>query len=67
MISYRPILHISIYYRGSSKTKTKLKKQLSTYSKRLSINLCEPFVDICLDTFDAQEEKQIQQECMTRL
>jgi hypothetical protein len=25
-------------------------------------NPCEPSVDICLDTFDAQKEKQIQQE-----
>ncbi len=38
MISGKPILHISIYYRGSSKSKAELKKPLSTYAKRLLSN-----------------------------
>ena len=62
MKSNRPVLHISIYYRGSSKIKTTLKRQLSTYIKRSSSNPDEPSVDICLDTFDEQEEKQVLQE-----
>ena len=62
MNSNRPVLHISIYYRGSSKIKTTLKRQLSTYIKRSSSNPDEPSVDICLDTFDEQEEKQVLQE-----
>ena len=62
MNNNKPILRISIYYRGSSKSKTKLNKQLLAYTKRLLNNPCEPSVDICLDTFDAQKEKQIQQE-----
>ncbi len=64
MISYRPILHISIYYKGSSITKAVLKKQLSTYIKKLISNPWEPAVGICLDTFDEREEKQIQQQLM---
>jgi hypothetical protein len=62
MNNNKPILYVSIYYQGSSKSKAKLNKQLSAYAKRLLGNPCEPSVDICLDTFDAQEEKQIQQE-----
>lgn len=62
MNSNKPVLHISIYYRGSSKSKTTLKRQLSTYIKRLSSNPYEPSVDIRLDTLDEQEEKQILQE-----
>ncbi|WP_054695787.1 hypothetical protein [Syntrophomonas palmitatica] len=62
MNSNKPVLHISIYYRGSSKSKIKLKKQLSAYTKRLLSNPWKPSVDICLDTFDEQEEKQILQE-----
>ena len=62
MNSNRPVLHTSIYYRGSSKIKTTLKRQLSTYIKRSSSNPYEPSVDICLDTFDEQEEKQVLQE-----
>jgi hypothetical protein len=60
----KPILHISIYYRGSSKLKTKLNKQLTAYTKRLISNPWELAVNICLDTIDAQEEKQIQQQLM---
>lgn len=62
MNSYKPVLHISIFYRGSSKSKTALKKQLSAYAKRLLNNPWEPSVDISLDTFDEQEEKQVLQE-----
>lgn len=62
MNNNKPTLHISIYYRGNSKLKTKLNKQLSAYTTRLLSNPCEPPVDICPDTFDTQEEKQIQQE-----
>jgi hypothetical protein len=62
MNSNKPILHISIYYRGSSKFKTELKKQLSLYTKRILSNPWEPAVDICLDAFDEQEEKQVLQE-----
>jgi hypothetical protein len=62
MNSDKPILHISIYYRGSSKPIAELKKQLSTYSKRLLSNPWEPCVDICLDTLDAHEEQQVLQE-----
>ena len=62
MNSNRPVLHISIYYRGSSKIKTTLKRQLSTYIKRSSSNPDEPSVDICLDTFHEQEGKQVLQE-----
>lgn len=58
----KSILHVSIYYRGNAKSKTNLNKQLSAYTKRLLSNPCEPSVDICLDTLDAQEEKQIQEE-----
>jgi hypothetical protein len=64
MNNNKPILYISIYYRGSSKSKTKINKQLTSYTKRLISNPWEPDVNICLDTFDAQEEKQIQQELM---
>jgi hypothetical protein len=62
MNSDKPILHISIYYRGSSKSKAELKKQLSRYSKRLLRNPWEPSLDICLDTLDAQKEQQVLQE-----
>ncbi|MDD2401923.1 MAG: hypothetical protein PHD60_06975 [Clostridia bacterium] len=62
MNSDKPVLHISIYYRGNSKSKTALKRQLSIYTKRLLSNPWEPSVDICLDTFDEQEEKQVLQE-----
>lgn len=62
MNSDKPVLHISIYYRGSSKFKTELKKQLSLYTKRILSNPWEPSVDICVDTFDEQEEKQVLQE-----
>lgn len=62
MNANKPTLHISIYFRGNSKFKTKLNKQLSAYTKRLLSNPWEPSVDICLDTFDTQEEKQVQQE-----
>ncbi len=58
--SNKPKLHVSIYYRGSSKSKTELRKHLSTYVKRLLSNPWEPSVDISLDTFSAQEEKQFQ-------
>lgn len=62
MISDKPILHISIYYRGSSKSKAELKKPLSTYTKKLLSNPWEPSVDICLDTLNAHEEQQVLQE-----
>ena len=57
-----PILHVSIYYRGCSKFRTELRKHLSSYTKRLLSNPWEPTVDICLDTFNTQEAKRVQQE-----
>lgn len=57
MNNNRPILHISIYYQCSSKSKTKLHKQLFAYAKRRLSDPWEPYVDMCLDTFDSQEEK----------
>lgn len=62
MISDRPTMHISIHYRGNSKYKKSLKQQLSAYSKRVLSEPWEPFVEIHLDTFDEQEEKQVLQE-----
>ena len=59
MSSNKPILHISICFCGSSKSKTELKKQLSTYLKRLSNNPEEPFTDIHLNTFHAYQDKLI--------
>lgn len=64
MNNTKPILHISIYYRGSSKSKTKLNKQLTAYTKKLLRNPWEPSVDICLDTFGAKEEKLVQLELL---
>ncbi len=60
----RPKLHVSIHYDGNSKLKTNLKKQLSVYSVRLLSNPWEPSVNICLDTFNTQAEKQVQQELL---
>lgn len=54
----RPILHVSIYYQGSSQIKKELHKKLSAYTKRLVENPCNPLVDIRIDTLDTQEEKQ---------
>ncbi len=62
MNSNKPVLHISIYYQGSSKFKPTLKRQLSAYAKRLLSNPWEPSVDTSLDTFDEQEVKQVLQE-----
>ncbi len=60
----RPKLHVSIYYDGNSKLKTKMKRQLSAYSERLLSSPWEPSVKICLDTFSTLEEKRVQQEIL---
>ena len=62
MISNRPIMHISIHYRGHSKYKKSLKQQLSAYSKRILSEPWEPFIEIHLHSLDIHGEKQIQQE-----
>lgn len=51
----RPKLHVSIYYDGYLKLKTKPNRQLSAYSERLLSSPWEPSVKICLDTFSTQE------------
>ncbi|NMA73158.1 MAG: hypothetical protein GX963_03155 [Bacteroidales bacterium] len=59
MNNNRPILHISIYYSGSSQIKAHLRKKLTAYSKRLAEDPCNPIVDIRIDNLDAQEEKRV--------
>lgn len=59
MNNNRPILHISIYYQGSSQIKNALCKKLSAYSNRLVEDPCNPLVDIRFDTLDTQKEKQV--------
>lgn len=53
------ILHVSIYYQGSSQIKKELWEKLSSYSKRIADDISNPLVDIRIDTFDTQEEKQV--------
>lgn len=65
MNSNQTLLNVSIYYRGSSKSKTALKKRLSAYSQRLLNDPWEFPADICLDTFHTKKEKQVQQELMS--
>ena len=60
----RPKLHVSIYYDGNSKFRANLKKLLSIYSERLLSSPWEPSVNICMDTFSTQEERQVQQELL---
>ena len=61
MNNSRPTLHISIYCQESPKSKTKLYKKLSAYADRVSCDPSEPFIDLCLDTFDSRNEKLVQQ------
>jgi hypothetical protein len=62
MNNSKPILHISIYYQYCSKIKKELRKKLSAYSKRLVEDICNPLVDIRIDTLDTQEEKKVLME-----
>ena len=59
MNSTKPLLHISIYYRG--KFKNNLKKELYAYTKRILSNPYEPSVEIRLDWFNVQQKKKVQQ------
>lgn len=55
MNNNKSIFHLSINYRGNSKSKAKLNKQISAYTnKRLLSNPWEPSIDICLDTLNPQ-------------
>ena len=49
MDNQNPILHVVIYYQGDSKIKTKLKKKLMAYAKKISDDPYEPSIDISMD------------------
>ena len=64
MNSNQPILHVSIYYQGNSKSRAKLNTRLSVYAQRLLSDPWESSADIYLDTYLVQKEKQVQQEAI---
>ena len=59
MNNNKPVLHISIYFQGSSQIKKELRKNLSAFSRRLAKDPCNPIVNIRFDTLDSQREKQV--------